>query len=400
MAQRPPGRRQEPTPDLEEWRAALAETFDVIVAGVGAMGAATCWQLAKRGQKVLGLERFDIPNAMGSSGGDSRMIRLAYFEGSGYVPMVLRARELWKDLGAIAGEQLFFETGTLDMAPQGHGTVENGLAACLEHGLDHQIFSAQEVAARWPQFVLPAGHIALHQPQGGFIASERGIVVQAGLAMDAGADIRAREALVSWEPMGDGVRVVTERGVYEAGSLVLSTGGWLGRHSAQLMPLLRPFRQVFGWFRPKTPALFDMGRMPSFTIVTDQGHYYGFPRWNHPGIKIGGPHHGREACDPETLNRDARLSDVEGLRECLARYIPEGNGQNLATRVCFYTFSPDEHFIIDTLPELPQVVVASPCSGHGYKFATVMGEILADLATGRVPPYDLSQFGLSRFAQT
>ena len=112
------------------------------------------------------------------------MIRLAYFEGSGYVPMVLRARELWKDLGAIAGEQLFFETGTLDMAPQGHGTVENGLAACLEHGLDHQIFSAQEVAARWPQFVLPAGHIALHQPQGGFIASERGIVVQAGLAMD------------------------------------------------------------------------------------------------------------------------------------------------------------------------------------------------------------------------
>ncbi|MHB2167911.1 N-methyl-L-tryptophan oxidase [Alsobacter sp. R-9] len=376
----------------------MGAVYDTIVVGVGAMGAATCWQLARRGKRVLGLERFDIPNAMGSSHGDTRMIRLAYFEGPAYVPMVRRAHALWHEIGALAGERLLFETGSLDMAAEGDGVVEPARQACIDHGLPYEAMTAAEVMRRWPQFRLPAGHAALYQPQGGFIASERGIVVQAALAMDAGADIRAQERVLGFEPFAGGVRVTTDRGTYEAGSVVLSPGGWIGALAPELASLFRPYRQVFGWFRPADRAPYRMGAMPSFTLKVEDGHYYGFPLWNHPGVKVGGPHHAREACDPETLSRTARPADVDLLRDCLRRHLPDLDGDCLALRVCFYTFTSDEHFVIDTLPGHPQVVVASPCSGHGYKFASVMGEILADLATGRQPAFDLSSFALARFA--
>lgn len=377
----------------------MGRSYDTIVAGVGAMGAATCWHLARRGRRVLGLERFDIPNAMGSSHGETRMIRLAYFEGPAYVPLVRRAHALWQEIGDLAGETLLHVTGTLDMAAEGDGVVENAEAACRDHDLDHEVLTGGQIMSRWPQFRLPPGHAGLLQPQGGFIASERAIVAMAGLALDAGADIRAQEGVLGFEPAGDGVRVTTANGTYEAGSLVIAAGGWVGALCPQLAPLTAPYRQVFGWFRPQDPAPFRLGAMPSFTLKVEDGHYYGFPQWSHPGVKFGGPHHAREACDPETLHRLARPADIALMRDCLARHLPALDGACLAMRVCFYTFTPDEHFIVDRLADAPQIVVASPCSGHGFKFASVMGEVLADLASDRTPAFDISPFSLTRFTR-
>jgi sarcosine oxidase len=378
----------------------MSQVYDVIVIGVGGMGSATCYQLAKRGQRVLGLERFDIPHSMGSSHGDTRMLRLAYFEGQAYVPLVLRAHQLWQEIGKLAGEHLLHMTGTLDISgPDEEDIIGKAEQACRTYDLPYELLDSEAIMARYPGFKLEAKHKGLFQPDGGFVASEKAILAHTALAIDAGAEIRPRERVLGWEPtQSGGVKVKTERGTYEAGSLVLSTGPWIGEFAPGVIPFTQPYRQVFGWFRPRSPDLFKMGSFPSFTLKIDEGHYYGFPLWNNPGLKIGGPHHGREKCDPETLIRENRPSDEEGLRVCLSRYIPEALGAALSVRVCIYTMTPDEDFIIDRMPGMPQVVVASPCSGHGFKFASVFGEVLADLAMDRTPAFNLEPFALSRFA--
>jgi sarcosine oxidase len=347
---------------------------------------------------VLGLERFDIPNAMGSSHGETRMIRLAYFEGAAYVPLVRRAHRLWQELGTEAGETLLHVTGTLDLAPEGAGIVEASRESCELNDLPFEHFDGAALARRWPQFALPGGYAGLLQPDGGFVASERGIVVQAALAMAAGAEIRAQERVLAFEPTASGgVSVTTERGCYEAGALVLSPGGWMARFVPDLARFVEPHRRTFGWFRAADPASFAIGSFPCFTLLVEEGHFYGFPRWQHPGVKFGGPHGGLSPCDPETFARQATRQDVDALRDVLHRYVPSAAGDPLAVRVCFYSVTPDEHFVIDRLPGAPQIIVASACSGHGYKFSPALGEVLADLACGETPPYDLSLFSLDRF---
>jgi sarcosine oxidase len=374
-----------------------AQSFDVIVAGVGGMGAQTCLRLAERGHRVLGLERFDIPHNMGSSHGINRIIRLAYFEHPGYVPLLRRAYELWRDLERRAGEQLLFITGSMDIGPAGSPIVENSRASCRLHDLPHEVLSATEVNRRYPGYSLPADYEAVLQPDGGFVASERAIVAAVNLAMQSGAVIRAREPLIDYTPLpGGGVRVRTQHAHYEAGRLVLTSGGWIGDHVPQLAATAIPERQVLGWFQPKTPAHFCLGAFPVSNVKCDLGHFYQFPVWHVPGFKIGLYHHLRETGSADTISRDPTPADEQILRQGLARFFPNANGDCLALRACLFTNTPDEHFIIDTLPGFPEVVVASPCSGHGYKFASVIGEILTDLATGRSPPFDLSLFSIAR----
>ncbi|HZP21728.1 MAG TPA: N-methyl-L-tryptophan oxidase [Bauldia sp.] len=375
-----------------------AGTYDVIVAGIGGMGSAACWQLAKRGQRVLGLERFDIPNAMGSSHGLTRIIRLAYHEGLEYVPLLQRAMVLWREAGAAYGEPLMFTTGSLDAGPGGGGFFTGALAACEEHDLPHEILEAVEINRRFPAFRLPPGHRGLFQKDGGFIASERAIVAHATLAQAAGAEIHARERLLEWHPIGGGgVRIVTDRGRYEAGRLVLSAGAWMGELVPELQKVAVPERQVLGWFQPGTPADFMPDRFPVSILDVEEGPYYLLPIWGGPGVKIGLHHHRGQRGPVDTLSRDAEAADEEALRRCIARYLPDANGPTMALRPCFYTVTPDEHFIIDTLPGNPDIILASPCSGHGYKFAAVIGEVLADLAAGRKPAFDLGMFRLARF---
>ncbi len=374
--------------------------YDVIVAGVGGMGSAACWHLAKRRQRVLGLERFDLGHGMGSSHGMSRIIRLAYFEGTQYVPMVRRAHELWSETGKQAGMDLLYVTGSVDLAPEGAGFVESSRQSCLDHGLAHDILTKAEIARRFPAFNLPDGHIGLWQPDGGFVASERAIYAHVGLAQAAGATIRTNEAVLEWSTTAHGgVKVVTERGTYTAGRLVITSGAWMDTLNPALAPHLKTVKQAIGWHTVKNPEPFRMGNFPVFILTVDEGNFYGFPLWEHPGFKLGGPHFGREPIDPSNPDRTPSARQVKLLQDCIARYFPDATGDALAIKGCIYTVTPDEHFVIDTMPSAEQVAFASCCSGHGYKFASVIGEILADISTKGSSHFDLSPFRLDRFKQ-
>lgn len=374
-------------------------SYDVIVAGVGAMGSAACWHLAQRGLRVLGLERFDLGHGMGSSHGLSRIIRLAYFEGSHYVPIVKRAHELWAQTGEQAGLKLLHVTGSLDLAPIGAGPVESSLQSCLDHGLEHEQLDRVEISRRFPAFHLPEGHIGLWQPGGGFVASEKAIYAHVGLAQSRGADIRTNEPMLDWNPTADGgVTVRTERGSYSAGRLVITSGGWIGDAVPTLARQVHTVKQAIGWFTTRKPELFREGAFPVFILTADEGSFYGFPLYEHPGFKIGGPHFAREPMDPREPDRTPSARQVGLIQDCLKRYLPDAAGAPLTLKGCVYTVSPDEDFIIDAVPGVPQAVFASCCSGHGFKFASAIGEILADLTTDTPSPFDLSPFSLGRFA--
>jgi len=375
-------------------------TYDVIVAGVGGMGSAACWQLARRGQRVLGLERFDIPHAMGSSHGVNRIIRLAYFEHPSYVPLLRRAYELWREAEALGNERLLFITGGVDAGPEGSRVVAGSLASCRQHSLAHEVMHARALSARYPGWRLPQDYVAVVQADAGFVASERAIVTHANLAMAAGADIRAREPILGWDVTGAGtVSVRTAKNTYEAARLVLSTGAWIAEHVPRLQGLAVPERQTLGWFRPLVAENFRLGRFPIGIVeAKPRQPLYVFPEWGQPGFKIGVYHHLRETGAADALSREPTAADEAVLREALAEIFPDANGPVLSLRTCFFTNTPDENFVLDTLPGVPQVVVASPCSGHGFKFASVIGEVLADLATGRPSPFDLELFRIDRLA--
>lgn len=377
----------------------MTSTYDVIVAGIGGMGSAACCQLARRGLRVLGLERFDIPNAHGSSHGLTRIIRLAYHEGSAYVPLVRRALALWREAGEAYGLPLLFTTGSLDAGPDGGAFFEGALAACRDYALPHEILTAAEINRRFPGLQLPAEHRGLFQPDGGFVACERAIVAHVALAQAAGAAIHARETVLGWQTLpGGGVEVTTDRGRYEAGRLILAVGAWTGALAPALADVLVPERQVMGWFQPADPAKFAPGVFPVTILAVEEGDYYLVPVFETPGVKIGRHRHLGERTTVDTVNRDVTPEDEAVLRRALARYLPDADGPVMALRTCLYTVTPDEHFVVDTLPGAEEVIVVSACSGHGYKFASAIGEIVADLATTGRSAFDLSMFRLGRFA--
>jgi sarcosine oxidase len=379
--------------------------YDVIVVGVGGMGSAACYQIAKRGQRVLGLEKFDLGHAFGSSHGQTRIIRLAYFAGDHYVPLLQRAVTLWQEAERDAGMQLYFRTGSLDIAPEGHEMVEGSIGSCRAHNLPHEILSQRDIKARFPAFHLPDGYCGNWQPDGGFIASERAIYAHTGLAMRHGAELRFNEPLLAWAPTAQGgVTVKTARSTYTAGQIVFTAGGWMPELIDAIAATgTRPMKQAIGWFTPKKPALFAMGRFPVFIITTtgetgEELSFYGFPLWEHPGFKLGGPHFGREPMEPNDPDRTPSARQVAYIRDCLRKHLPDADGEPMTLKGCIYTVTPDEHFIIDRLPGTPQALVLSPCSGHGFKFCSVFGEVAADLVTQGHSRLDITPFALDRFA--
>jgi sarcosine oxidase len=382
---------------IDTQRVPVTKPYDVIVTGLGGMGSATAWQLARRGMRVLGLERFDIPHSHGSSHGINRIIRLAYFEDPAYVPLLRRAYELWREAEQLAGEQLLYVTGYLDVGLPGSKIIEGARESCRLHNIHNTELSAAQVAQRYTGYRIADAMIAIHQQDGGFVASERAVVAHCALAQAHGAHLRAREAILDWSPTAEGgVRVRTDRGTYEAGRLVLSTGAWIGDHVPALAKSAVPERQVLGWFQPRDPAKFRLGSFPCGYMMTPFGNTYQFPVWHVPGFKIGIYNHLKEQGPADSLDRTPNRRDEDLLRAAVEAYFPEANGPLMGLRVCLFTNTPDEHFVLDRLPSARQVVVASPCSGHGYKFASVVGEVLADLAMDRAPQFDLSLFRLGR----
>jgi len=358
--------------------------YDTIIIGIGGMGSAAAWQLAKRGQKVLGLERYDIPHAHGSSHGISRIIRLPYYEDSAYVPLLHRAMELWREAEAASGRELMVTTGSIDASPEDDPLFQGALASARLHDLTHEVLTGTQVNERFPGYNLPAAHRALFQPQGGLIASERAIVAHVEMAQALGATIHAREPATSWEagPGGEGVTVVTDKAKYRANKLILAAGAWIGQLAPELKNLAVPERQVLAWLQPHRPEWFVPKTFPVFNLAVEEGRYYGLPIYDVPGFKFGRYHHRGETGAPETLRHEPDAQDEALLRQFGERYFPAGSGATMALRACLFTNTPDEHFIIDHHPRHPQIILASPCSGHGYKFCSVIGEILAELATG------------------
>jgi sarcosine oxidase len=371
--------------------------FDVIVAGVGGMGSATVHHLARRGCSVLGIERYDIPHEMGSSHGASRIIRLAYAEDPRYVPLLRRSYELWRELENRSGERLLYITGGIDAGDEHSEIVTGSLRSCRKHHLQHEVLDPRKLQARFPGYRLKRGMLAVHQPDAGFLLPERCIVSHVMSAQRDGAEIHAREQLLEWRVRGRNIEVKTDRDVYLARRMIVTAGPWARDIIPQLGALAIPERQVVIWTQPLRPELFALGAFPIFNMDSREGHFYGFPVHGVPGFKIGKYHHREERSDADAIDRECHREDEEVLRRGIRAYFPDADGPTMAMKSCIFTNSPDEHFILDFHPRHSKIVIAAGFSGHGFKFCSVVGEIMADLALDGATRHDISMFRLSRF---
>lgn len=385
----------------------MTDQFHTIIIGAGgAMGSAAAYHLARRGVRVLGLEQFDVAHTRGSSHGYSRLIRMCYFEHPDYVPLLRRAYELWAELERESGQRLLHVTGGVYLGREDSDTVGGSLRAAVLHGLAHERLGQREIGARFLQFRVPEEYVGLYEPMAGWLAPERAIRAAAGLACRHGAVIHTGERVVEWEAESGGVRVRTEVGEYRAGRLVIAAGAWANRVVRDLGVAITPTRQVLGWFKPRSPALFAPGIMPVWAMDEPESGdmFYGFPMTEHPeDSPTGEPllklaRHAKGAViDPDKDGREPRAEDELDIRPLLSRHMPEADGVLGALRICMYENSPDSHFIVDKHPKLQNVIVAAGFSGHGFKFASVMGEVLADLAMRGETAHPIGFLGLRRF---
>ncbi|HYI11116.1 MAG TPA: N-methyl-L-tryptophan oxidase [Thermoanaerobaculia bacterium] len=374
--------------------------MDAIVVGLGGMGSAAVSHLAARGHRVTGIDRFTPAHDRGSSHGRSRIIRQAYFEGAEYVPLLLRAYELWQELERDTGTSLLTITGGLMIGTPESETFAGSVASARAHGLPHEILDANEIRRRFPPFHVTPELVALYEPMAGFVDPERSILAHLRHAARLGAELRFEEPLLSWEASPAGVRVTTTRATYEAERLILATGPWAPQVLSDLGLPLTIERQILFWFDPiGGVAPFHQDRFPIYIWELEDGlQFYGFPAQDGPpgGVKVAFFYHG-EPCTPETIDRNVAPSEVDQMRSVIAGRIPALNGPLLDAVTCMYTSTPDHDFILGLHPEHDNVVLASPCSGHGYKFASVIGEILADLAIEGTTRHAIGAFGLGRF---
>lgn len=363
------------------------------------MGSAACWRLARRGARVLGLERFGLGHDRGSSGGETRMVRLAYFEHPDYVPLLRRAYELWDELGEAAGRPLLRRTGALYVGPPDGELVAGSTRSAREHGLPHEALDHERLAGRHPGFRVPAGWGALYEPDGGFVPSEPAVVAMARQAEGAGAEIRDREPVREWSAGPAGVTVTTDLGRYRSDRLILAAGPWMGGVAGGLGVELTVTRQVLGWVEPDAVEPFAPGAWPCWAIEHEGGLFYGFPALDDARTVKVGLHRRGPTADPDVLDRTPEAADGDELRSLLSRYLPSADGPVRRAHVCLYTWSPDGHFVVDRHPAHDRVWVACGFSGHGFKFAPVVGEALADLATEGRTDLPVGFLGLGRFAR-
>ncbi len=378
--------------------------FDVIVIGVGSMGAAACWELLRRepSLRVLGVEQFDIPNAMGSHHGHCRAFRTAYFEHPDYVALLQRSLDLWREIEAESGTALLHLTGGLYLGRPDSALVRDSIGAAELHGLGHAIVQRDELAARYPQFRVGADWIGFFEEQAGYVLAEQTVAAYAQAARKRGAELHEREAVRSWRAGPSSVTVTTDRATYEADQLIIAAGAWAGRAIADLGVELSVTRQVVGWFEPGAAELFGADRFPMWGIESaadGPGIWYGFPLMaESPGLKIG-HHWPGEACDVESVDREVRREDEDVLRSAMRRFVPNGAGAMVAAQTCLYANSPDGHFIVDRHPNPARhdrVTIACGFSGHGFKFVPVIGRALAELAIDGVSSEAIGFLGLGR----
>lgn len=364
-------------------------SHDVIVVGLGAMGAAALWSLAGRGVRVLGIDPRPIGHAEGSSGGDSRLIRKAYFEHADYVPLLERSYRLWRGMEAASGRSLLLETGTLYLGRPDSELIAGSRHAAATHGIALHRVDDAELARRFPNFRRPEDYVALFEPEAGLVLCERAVRTAVELAAAAGADTLIGERVVGWSAQPAGVTVQTDRGRYLAGALVLTAGAWSAGLLNDAEVALKVTRQPLFWVAPEPDRLaaWQLGRTPCWAVQRPDrpGLFYGFPALPgslaaNPGVKLA--HHvPGEAADPDQARRPVDPAELATLRAAVAPLVGGLSGRRLADRVCLYTMSADGHFVVDRHARHANLVFGCGFSGHGFKFAPVIGEALADLAT-------------------
>jgi len=366
--------------------------LDVIVIGLGVMGSAIVRELARRGLQVAGLDRYTPPHALGSSHGESRIIREAYFEHPAYVPMVRSAYESWRELEAATGTTLLLQTGGLMIGRPASELVTGARRSADQHGLRYEMLAAADVERRFPALRPERDMVAVWEPRAGLLFAEACIAALLAQARAHGAALHFDDEVAAWRPDGDGVRVQTQRGEYRARQLVIAAGAWAAMLLPDLQPRLRVERQVLYWFGcTGDTAAFAPQRCPIHLWQYDgRRFYYGFPELG-TGIKLAF-HHDGATTTADAVQRDVAPAEVEAIRSATRRFVPQADGPLLRSTVCLYTNTADEHFLVDRHPAHPQVVVASPCSGHGFKFAPAIGDIVADLVEDRPQRFDTRLF--------
>jgi sarcosine oxidase len=372
--------------------------YDVAVIGLGATGSAALLDLARRGVRAVGIERFEPGHDKGSSHGETRIIRLGYFEHPSYVPLLRQTYQLWRELEKAAGQQLMHITGIAEIGAPDSEVVAGTLRASREHGLPHEVLDAKEVMRRFPAFRIPDDYVGVVQPDGGFLAVEPSIAAIIALAKRAGAEVQSGETVQAIKSSANGVVVETDHGTVEAKKAIVAAGAWVSKLLPGLPVKLSVTRQVQAWFEPNDASAFEAGRFPVFLIESRHGVHYGFPPHGGSPVKVAKHHASDRPVDPDAVDRAISDTDEAAIRAALADHIPAANGRMIAAKTCLYTNTPDHDFIVDTLPDAPNVIVASPCSGHGFKFVPVLGEILGALATEGGTRHDISRFKLARFS--
>lgn len=361
----------------------LVTSFDAIVVGLGGMGSAAAHQLARRGLRVLGLEQFTPAHDRGSAHGQTRICRKAYFEHPDYVPLLHRAYALWDELSAAAGRRLFERVGLLMAGGPESELIAGVRRAATEHRLSIEDVPHGELASRFPGFAFPTNFDVLYEPGAGLLYVEDCVRAQIEQAEKRGAELRFREAVRWWWADEGQVVVETDRGRYVASRLVLTAGSWAGRLLSELDLPLRVVRKAQLWFATDS-SHYAFGRCPTYAFEIDTGFFYGFPALEPGVLKIAEHTGGRTVADPLRLDRELHDLDMAPVRAFIGRHMPGVRPQVVRHSVCMYTMTPDQHFVIDRHPQHAHVVFACGFSGHGFKFAPVVGEALADLAmTGR-----------------
>jgi sarcosine oxidase len=373
----------------------MPDRYEVIVVGAGVMGCATAYHLAKRGRRVLLLEQFAVGHELGSSHGHSRIIRLAY-DAPDYVRLAQAAYPLWRALEQESDAALLLQTGGLDFAPPGAPTFEATRASLAAAGVPFEDLDRAGIAARFPQFQLPDDTIGIYQRDAGILNADRSVATLAAQARRYGAAIREGEPARRIAPSGDGVEVRTDSHAYTADRLVVTAGSWarpLLRQVGLELPLTVSKEQV-AFFAPHAPELFEPGRFPIFIHHAIRGSAgYGFPIFGLPGVKVAW-HGGGPAVEPDSDDRALVPERLDSLRDYVAGLLPQAAGEVIYTQTCRYTRTPNGHFIIDRHPVHPQIVIGSPCSGHGFKFGVLIGSILSDLAERGATDYPIGLFEL------
>jgi sarcosine oxidase len=373
------------------------ETYDVIVLGLGGMGTATACELARRGRRVLGIEQFELVHARGSSHGETRIIRKAYYEHPDYVPLLRRAYERWYELEQQCGESLFLECGVLSMGPRDSEVVTGVLAASVQHALPVEELSSAELIRRFPQFQVPGDWRAVLERNAGLLLVERCVAAHAELARQCGADLHEQEEVISWRADDRHVEVVTKRGRYAAARLVITAGAWAARFLADIGVPFSVMRQTPMWFAASQPERFRRDCFPCYCADTPAGFFYGFPMLDRLGVKVALHYGAGELSDPSAVDWAVHSEDEAPLRRFLQAHLPGIDGERTHGVVCMYTLTPDRHFVIDLHPRHANVAIAAGFSGHGFKFASVLGEILADLCDHGGTGLPIEMFRTKRF---